>query len=237
MLLWDYRGCGGSDTPKRLDTLTMENYCSDLLTVLDHLDIQKAVFLGHSMGVLTILEFYRRFPERVAGLIPVCGSFENPFSTLWGTRNLLPFVNILLKIMEYCPGLVDTFWHLWMATPAGRESILWLGTNRFMVRSDDLEGFIANFSKMSALSFSKAAQNLANQNARDILSQISVPALVVAGENDFWTPLFISEEMADFIPDASLCIVPRGSHTAILDIPELIGLRIEKFLSEKTDSD
>jgi len=233
LLLWDYRWCGGSDRVSDLNTLDMEHFTRDLLALLEYKNIKKAVFLGHSMGVLTILEFYRRYPRFVAGLIPVCGSFEDPFKTLFGRKETEIIAHNLLVLMGKYSEVVNTIWRLWMGTAAGKEFIRMLGTNRFMVRSDDLEGFLANFRGMDAAAFSKTGMNLRGVSARDILGKIDVPMLIIAGENDFWTPYFISEEMNDLTPGSELCMVPRGSHTALLDIPELIGLRIEKFLSER----
>ena len=233
LLLWDYRWCGGSDRVANLGTLDMEHFTRDLLTLLESRDLERAVFLGHSMGVLTILEFYRRYPRLVAGLIPVCGSFEDPFKTIMGRKETAALAHLLLVFMGKYPDIVNTAWRFWMGTPPGKELIRWLGTNRFMVKSDDLEGFLANFGRMDAAAFSRTGMNLKGISGRDMLGDISVPVLIVAGENDFWTPFFISEEMSDLIPGSELCLVPRGSHTSLLDIPELLGLRIEKFLVER----
>jgi 3-oxoadipate enol-lactonase len=66
LILPDLRGFGESET---IDTpYTMEDYASDIASLLDHLGIQKAAIAGHSMGGYVALAFARTYPERVSGL-------------------------------------------------------------------------------------------------------------------------------------------------------------------------
>jgi 3-oxoadipate enol-lactonase len=66
LIIPDLRGFGGSSTVDSFHT--MEDYALDIAGLLDHLDIQKAVIVGHSMGGYVALAFARLFPERVSGL-------------------------------------------------------------------------------------------------------------------------------------------------------------------------
>jgi pimeloyl-ACP methyl ester carboxylesterase len=66
LILPDLRGFGESET---VDTpYTMEDYVSDIASLLDQLGIQKAAIVGHSMGGYVALAFARLYPERVNGL-------------------------------------------------------------------------------------------------------------------------------------------------------------------------
>jgi pimeloyl-ACP methyl ester carboxylesterase len=76
----------------------------------------------------------------------------------------------------------------------------------------------------------RAAQE---HDAGPLLSEIRAPTLVVAGERDLFTPRKLSLEMAQRIPSAELLEIPRGSHAALIEQPELINLRLEKFLRER----
>ena len=62
----DLRGFGESETVDR--PYTMEDYASDIASLLDHLGIQKAAVVGHSMGGYVALAFASAYPERVSGL-------------------------------------------------------------------------------------------------------------------------------------------------------------------------
>lgn len=66
LILPDLRGFGGSST---VDSYySMEDYASDIAALLDHLGIQKAAIVGHSMGGYVALAFARLYPERISGL-------------------------------------------------------------------------------------------------------------------------------------------------------------------------
>ena len=66
LIIPDLRGFGGSST---VDSFyAMEDYALDIAGLLDHLGIQKAAIVGHSMGGYVGLAFARLFPERVRGL-------------------------------------------------------------------------------------------------------------------------------------------------------------------------
>ena len=66
LIVPDLRGFGNStmiDAPH-----SMEDYASDIASLLDHLNIQKAAIVGHSMGGYVALAFARLYPGRVGGL-------------------------------------------------------------------------------------------------------------------------------------------------------------------------
>ena len=62
----DLRGFGNSTMIE--SALSMDDYASDIASLLDHLNIQKAAIVGHSMGGYVALAFARLYPERVSGL-------------------------------------------------------------------------------------------------------------------------------------------------------------------------
>lgn len=66
LIVPDLRGFGNStmiDAPH-----SMDDYASDIASLLDHLNIQKAAIVGHSMGGYVALAFARLYPGRVGGL-------------------------------------------------------------------------------------------------------------------------------------------------------------------------
>ena len=71
---WYYRGTGGGDRPADRSRVRIDDHVGDLLALLDHEEIERAVIPCWSMGVSVGFEFARRHPERVAGLMAVAGS-------------------------------------------------------------------------------------------------------------------------------------------------------------------
>jgi len=66
LILPDLRGFGESTTVHT--PYTMDDYASDIAALLDHLGIQKAGIVGHSMGGYVALAFARLYPKRLSGL-------------------------------------------------------------------------------------------------------------------------------------------------------------------------
>ena len=85
VICWDYRGMGQSVMPDpATGDVSMGRHAEDILALLAHLKIERAVFIGWSMGVQVSLEAIRRQPERVAGLVALLGTSGKPF------RNAFP---------------------------------------------------------------------------------------------------------------------------------------------------
>lgn len=66
IITFDHRGFGNS-TDK--ENIGRSGFVSDLLALLDHLNITKAALIGQSMGGGTMITFANQYPERVAGLV------------------------------------------------------------------------------------------------------------------------------------------------------------------------
>lgn len=74
VITWDFRGHGESDYPSDPDLYSMEQSIADMTALLDHLDVDKAIVGGLSLGGYTSLSFYAAHPERCAALLIIdCG--------------------------------------------------------------------------------------------------------------------------------------------------------------------
>ncbi|MFD9395162.1 alpha/beta fold hydrolase [Streptomyces sp. NPDC060000] len=69
----DQRGHGDSD---RAADYSREGYLADLEALMDHLGLDQAVLLGHSLGAINAYQFAARHPERVTALINAEGCAE-----------------------------------------------------------------------------------------------------------------------------------------------------------------
>jgi pimeloyl-ACP methyl ester carboxylesterase len=65
-----------------------------------------------------------------------------------------------------------------------------------------------------------------------ILEKIDVPTLIIGGKNDSVTPVKTQRYMHKKIKGSQLQIVPYGSHCTQLDMPDLVNLRISRFLKD-----
>jgi len=67
----DGRGYGGSDAPEETSEYDLGHLCGDLVGLLDVLEIERAVFVGHDWGGLVVWAMPILHPERVLGVVGV----------------------------------------------------------------------------------------------------------------------------------------------------------------------
>jgi pimeloyl-ACP methyl ester carboxylesterase len=117
-----------------------------------------------------------------------------------------------------------------LALPLGRLSGFF---DRFYADPVDLVKYLEHLEQMDAQVFLRMVSFMADHDAGPRLSEIQAPTLVIAGERDNFTPLHRSKLMADRIPGAELLILAEASHAAIIEEPDTIQLRIQRFLRER----
>jgi lipase len=69
----DLRGRGNSDKPE--SGYGLEAHASDVIRVLDHLGLQNAVIVGHSMGGFVALKVALSYPDRVRAIVLLDGGW------------------------------------------------------------------------------------------------------------------------------------------------------------------
>jgi pimeloyl-ACP methyl ester carboxylesterase len=230
---WHYRGHGLSGVPDDRDRIGFQYAADDLARVLAAAEVKNAIVFGHSMGVQVALEFHRRHPERVAGLVLICGSFGFPLDTFHdGTllRRVFPYLRFLVELMPEAASRVIRFL---VKTELAIQLAFRYEVNPELLRRDDFLPYFEHLAQMDPVVFVRTMESLAEHTAWDHLPHVDVPTLVVAGERDRFTPMWLSTRMADAIPKAELMIVPHGTHTATLEQPELIRQAIERFIATR----
>ncbi len=229
VLRWHYRGHGFSGVPTDDSRIGMEFSCNDLLKLMDHAGLERSVIFGHSMGVQVALEFHRRHASRVAGLVLLCGSYGNPLDT-WHDHTLLrKFFPFIAAAVEKAPHIARIITAR-LKTSIALEFSLRTELNRDLLARDDFWPYLEHLSKMDPLMFVRTLDSLKDHSAWDHLPHIDVPVLVVGGEIDRFTPVWLSERMANHIPGCDYLFVPGGSHTAPLERSGLVNDRIQQFL-------
>ncbi len=67
----DQRGYGATDRPEPVESYDMEHLTGDLVGLLDHLKIDKAIFVGHDWGGFVVWQMPLRHIDRVAGVVGI----------------------------------------------------------------------------------------------------------------------------------------------------------------------
>jgi len=235
VVTWDYRGHGRSGPPPDLGKLTIEQNADDLRAVLDALEIERGILLGHSMGCQVILEFERRYPDRTAALVPMLGTYGRPLDTFFESpiKTMLGFVAIHRIVCRFHERLNKGNAAL-LGNPTVRRLAAAMAKRAGIVdermAEQKLLSYIHHMSVLDMRVFFRMVEKMAFHSVEDHLEQIAAPTLIVAGEFDYFTPLWLSEEMADRVPGAELVVIPRGSHAALVEQPELVHSVLESFL-------
>ncbi len=234
VVLWDYRGHGDSAPPKKMANATVSALVEDLKSVLDALQIKKAILVGYSLGVQVTLEFYKRYPGRVMAIIPCLGTYGKPMDTFYNS----PFSKYLYEIVTLIGArfpkqgnwisrflLKNPFWY----QLGGLLKMIDTG----MASKEDASAYIDHILGLDPAFFTNLLKSVQGHSTETVLKKVKIPSLVIGGEYDQFTPVWIAKKMHRTIPGSEIFIVKKGTHAALLEQPELINLRIEKFFRER----
>lgn len=229
---WNYRGHGRSGLAHDRRALGIEHSVQDLAKILDARGIRRAVLMGHSMGAQVIFEFNRQFPERVQALIPICGSYGHPLDTFHDTDLLKKFFPYLLAAAERFPFFSRKLTGALLPSEFAYQYACFLEVNRHLVQREDFEPYFTHLAHMDPVAFLHTLESAASHSTWEHLPEIRVPTLIVAADSDTFTPYRISEQMHEAIEGSEMLTVFAGTHAAVIEQPEMIALRIERFLRE-----
>ena len=212
----DLRGYGSSDVVPGTTPLSV--FAGDIAALLDHLGLDSVVLGGLSMGGQIVMEFHRLFPERVRGLV-LADTFARA-ETEEGRRARYDMADRLLR--EGMRGYADEVLTK-MVAPYNAEAL------------PDVAGHV--HAMMTGTSPEGAAAALRGRAERpdygDLLTRVTVPALVVVGRDDAFTPVSDAEFMHRAIPDSSLVVVDGAAHMPNLERPKEFNAALHRFLADR----
>ena len=229
---WQYRGHGKSGVPHDRSHTSFDWVCADLEAVLRETNTPRALFIGHSMGVQVCLDYYRRHPEAVEALVLICGSHGLPLDTFHDSRILHTLVPLLLRTAEKYPSATEVLWRKLAGSEVAYQIATHAEVNGRLVSRADFHPYFEHLAGLDPQLFLSMLQKAGEHSAYEHLPEIDIPTLIVAGTDDGFTPYWLSEEMHDRIPGSELLTIPGGTHTAPIEQPELLELRLEKFFAE-----
>lgn len=227
----NYRGHGRSGLPRDPAACTLAHFAADLAFMLDELGWQDAILIGHSMGVQVSLEAAFRHSDRVAGLVLCCGSFGRVLDTFRNTdfgAKVLPLLDAVTTTWrESVAAAVRVF----LPSPLSYALAALTEIKAERIKPKDLQPYLDHFARMPVDLFMGVLSDAAERTALPVLPRIDVETLVIAGQDDGFTPLATSRLMASTLPHAELLVVPGTSHTAPLEAPESFERAILAYLA------
>ena len=230
VLCWDYRGLFGSGAPLDPATLAVEYQCDDLEILLDHEKIDRAVFIGWSMGVQVMFEFYRRRRARMDGIIAINGTAGLPFRSALASRAVSYLIPLLLRAGRSQAALVGRVSRLVI----GWEGVVPMMQRFGMVsRTLDMDAFrdvAAGFANVDWRLYMDTLERLGEHDAFDVLPEVNVPALIITGDRDMMTPAFTAERIHRAVTGSRMVVIPGGTHYTPVEYPDRIREELSDFL-------
>ncbi len=232
-LSWDYRGLYGSEPPANPNALRVQEHAADALRVMEAHGLKRVAVFGWSMGVQVALELFRAAPERVAALVLVNGVPGRPWEAIRGVPFARSLVPPMIRGARALPWIAETMTRRVLTMPEAVHWVKRLGLASRTLDDDVFATLVQSFENLDMRTYMTLLGLLGEHDASDMLSDVDIPALVIAGARDRFTPRRAAEHMVQRIPGAEFLVVPGGTHYVAVEYPELVNLRIQKFFRER----
>lgn len=212
----DVRGFGHSSTH---GPYSMDQYADDVAALLDYLGLERAVVCGLSMGGYIAMALWRRHPDRVRAFV-FCDTRAGADSEeAKGRRDELA---AMVK-------------HGGTRVIADAQLTGMVGSTTRERRPEVIAALRAMMGRQSAAGVVGALQALRDRpDSRETLRSISVPSLVIVGEDDVLTPIKEARAIAEALPSAArvrLEIIAGAGHVPCLERPAATTHALSDFLA------
>ena len=197
VILPDLRGFGNStmiDAPH-----TMDDYASDIASLLDHLNIQKAALVGHSMGGYVALAFARLYPGRLSGLGLVSSQ-------------------LLADAPERKEGRYKSADEV---SANGIDSVVEAMAPKF-TPDEKLQAYArASMKRQQPEAYIGALKAMAERSdSTPLLPSFHFPVVVIHGDSDSLIPVDRAREVKAALPQAQLVEIPGAGHMPMMEAKE-----------------
>jgi len=182
--------------------ITYANLATDIVALLDHLGIERAAVLGHSMGGGVALELAVNHPDRVSAIVPISASVSKD-----GMH----------------PDLLDpSTFETSSIMPTAQDFADFKGAyERLSPHPEQFDAFLMSLSGMDSDFAGWTDEQLAG---------ISCPVLIVQGDNDFTTVPHAGVMLAK-IPNSTLAVIPATTHMQVTRRDTILLPMLEQFFA------
>lgn len=216
----DLRGCGGST--KSPSGYEIAEQAEDVAAFIDALELDQFDLVGHASGGAIAVEYALQHANKLHSLILVdTAPVEGVFTPLEGLR--------LLEQMRTDRALLSQA--LRMLMPAAPPPTMDLTT--FEAFFDQI---LEDAAQMAPAAFAGLAEALAHWNRFEDAGQLTLPTLLVWGDQDVIVDRDATTRTLLAIPGAANLEVLRGvGHSPMIEAPVVLAERIIDFITEEFD--
>ncbi|WOE30096.1 3-oxoadipate enol-lactonase [Acinetobacter towneri] len=208
VICYDTRGHGASSAPQ--GPYSIDQLGQDVVNLLDHLNVEKAAFCGISMGGLTGQWLAIHRPECFNQVVVCNTAAKIGQEQAWNDRAALVREQGLQPI-------ASTAASRWFTEP-------FIQSNATVV--NNLQNDLA---AGSAEGYASCCEALAKADVREQLKDITVPVLVVAGQQDPVTTVVDGQFMVERIANSQLFEI-NASHISNVELPNEFNQAVKQFI-------
>jgi 3-oxoadipate enol-lactonase len=208
VITWDVRGHGYSTLPD--GPVNSEDFSSDLIALMDHLKLDKAILCGLSMGGHISLQTAIRYPERVKSLILIGTPCSN-------TLNL--YEKVFVPINRFSSKIIS------MQLSAKLQAKMLSQFSR-----ENYDYIISAFSMISKDNWIRVWDAVTRMESKHNLHQVKCPTLLLIGDHDTLTRRH-QPYMHDRIHNSTLRTINNAHHGTNLDNPRAVNEEIMNFIN------
>ena len=213
VLAYDVRGHGRSAAGD--GQYSMELFVDDLVMLLDHLKVERAVLCGLSMGGYIALRAAERQPERLSGLV-LCDTKSGPDTD----EARIKRAATIFAVKKYgVPKFANEFIKAVLTEKTLKTKPAVVGSLLNSILGNSPLGISGALLAMAARTDTTAA-----------LAKLTAPALILVGEQDKITPPSASEAMLKALPKAAMHVIPGAAHISNLENPAVFNEKLLAFL-------
>ena len=206
-----------------VDTFLMKDA---LLTVMDSLSIQKASWMGLSLGAVVLTDFIISHPDRVNKAIlvsPGINGYELKYQLDTFAKQYYPeLVNALEK--KDSAGAAEVFTRYWADGPFRAPTAMNTAVRNYVYNTT-----LATIYKFKVSGWPR----LQRPPAIERIHEISVPLLVIAGDKDIPYILEASNVLVKAVPGSRKIIIPNVAHMLNMEKPNAFNEAVLQFLKSK----
>ncbi len=214
ILSYDMRGHGESDAPE--GPYSFEMLADDVAGLMDALGIERAHFVGLSIGGMIGQHFALRHPDKVDRLALCSTTSRVPAEgrPMWDQR----IKDVVEQGMESQVAPTIDRWFTPDFLNGDPDAVAGIEA---MIRSTPTQGLIG------------CAHAIRELDVTGRLGEIEHRTLVMPGELDEGAPVAASEVIANAIPNARLRVIPGVRHLSNVERPDLFNEALSDFLDER----
>jgi pimeloyl-ACP methyl ester carboxylesterase len=202
---------GHGDASKPESGYGIEDLADDAIALLEELELEPAVIVGHSMGTMVAERIALERPDRVLGLV-LAGAFGQP------QRNSPGLIELRDDFGAIQDPIARELAHEFQASTTARP-----------LDPDQLDVFVDETAKVPARVWRGIFSAFPEVDYAAELAELAIPALVVQGERDEMIPPEERDVLAGLLPYARLVVYEGAGHALHWEWPERFAADIVEF--------